>query len=728
MHAPTIELDAALENFPAGISLLDADRRLVFANQQARQALGLSEDAAAGMSIETIAKRDLLPGLAGALADAVCDLGESGRHVLRWRHDDGPTLEVITVPAAGGGFVTTYTDISSRVRSEALLAGQAHVLQLIAQGKPLAHVLEHLMLLIDGQVDGIKSSVLLLDAEGKHVKHGAAPHLDPEYCKLIDGVAIGPEVGSCGTAAYTGKQVIVTDIATHAYWAPFKDLAAAFGLRSCWSTPIFSAAGKVLGTFAMYSGTVRAPSQHEQDIVEVATRIAGIAIERKQIEERIGFMACHDALTGLPNRSTLSETVADAVRRAQARGRWASVVFVDLDNFKMVNDSLGHAAGDELLRIMADRMRASIGTDDTVVRLGGDEFVIVFADQAPAADALLDQVERVKRAISEPVALDARSFAITSSMGIATYPHDGADAETLVANADAAMYRSKQGGRDDVRFHAPEQSPGSEDPLALRIALQSAVARNEFVLHYQPQIDFATGQVVAVEALIRWQHPQQGLLAPGAFIGTAEETGLIVPIGEWVLKQACRQARAWLDVGYAPLRMCVNVSARQFRGDGLVRSVVEALTESGLASRYLELELTESLLVHDTESAIATIEALQELGVAVSIDDFGTGYSSLGALKTFPVSRLKIDKSFIQGLAQHSGKAVASAVVSLGHALDLMVVAEGVETEAQADFLASIGCDIAQGYFYSHPQSAAAIECLLSKQMDGTGAPLRGAA
>ncbi|MDX2204736.1 MAG: EAL domain-containing protein [Hyphomicrobiaceae bacterium] len=733
MHDRQFELASALEDFPGGISVLDPDLRIVYANREARAALELPETPGRGVALQDVldalrvAHYDGHKDPATAVREHLDNATRRGRHKLRWRPERGSTVEVCTAPIAGGGFVTTFTDISSRARSEALLKGQADVLQLIAQGVPLAEVLDSLMHMIEGQVDGIRSSILLLE-DGRRLRHGAAPSLPAEYCALIDGIEIGANVGSCGTAAFTARPVIVTDIATDPLWAAYKDIAAGFGLRSCWSTPIMSAKGEVLGTFAMYSETIRAPRRHEESVVEVATRIAGIAIERKRIEDRISFMATHDALTGLPNRSLLDEALQRAIDAARSAGRWMTVVFVDLDNFKLVNDSLGHAAGDELLKHAAQRMRSAVGDEGTVLRFGGDEFVIVLADQPPDDDALRAQVERIRREISAPIVVSGRSCTVTSSIGVATYPRDGEDAERLLTNADGAMYRSKQEGRDGLCFCTPDMRAPGHDEFALRADLRLALANGEFVLHYQPQIDVASGRIIGVEALLRWQHPSRGLLSPAAFIPAAEDTGLIVPIGDWVLKEACRQAMQWQQAGYAPLRMCVNVSARQFRSDSLVHSVAEALNGSGLASRHLELELTESLLMHDIEGAIESIKALQQLGVAVSIDDFGTGFSSLAALKTFPVSRLKIDKSFIAGLAQRTGKAVTSAVVSLGRALELSVVAEGVETPAQAEFLASIGCDIAQGFLYSQPMPPEAVAASLERTGEDTGRTLRGAA
>ena len=612
------------------------------------------------------------------------------------------------------GLVGIARDITERKRADTLRDGQAQILEMIAMSTSLGDVLNQLMHLVEAQLTGIFGSVLLLDEDGQTLRHGAAPSLAAEYTKAIDGVRIGPTVGSCGTAVYHRKAVIVTDIMSDPLWKDFRHVVEPHGYRSCWSTPILAHDGAVLGVFAMYSLSVREPTPVETSLIDVTIRIAGIAIERKRAEDRIRFLAHHDALTGLPNRSLLNDRLTQAILQTQRYNPCVSVVFLDLDHFKNINDSLGHDAGDQLLKVIASRMVKAVRATDTVMRLGGDEFIILLADQPENPTVISATLNRIRATVAEPVVLEGRTLYITCSMGVATYPADSENPETLVRNADAAMYKAKDAGRDNVQFYTSEMNARIHEKLMLQKEIRDAIVRSEFVLHYQPQVDLRLSRIFAAEALIRWQHPTLGLLSPIKFIPVAEETGLIVQVGDWVLHEACRQNKAWQDQGLPPISVCVNVSARQFREKNLISRVVSALRESGLDAKYLELEITESLIMHDVDQAVATMQALRKLGVQLAIDDFGTGYSSLNALKTFPVARLKIDKSFISNLASNeSDKAVAGAVISLGQKLNLKVIAEGVETAEQVEFLRANNCDEIQGYFFSKPIASAALAGLL---------------
>lgn len=426
--------------------------------------------------------------------------------------------------------------------------------------------------------------------------------------------------------------------------------------------------------------------------------------DRKHVEQQMNFMALHDALTGLPNRNLLLDRLTQNILQARRIGAGLAVLFIDLDNFKNINDNLGHSAGDTLLKTVAERMVASVRASDTVARLGGDEFVILLVDPEESRAATKDVLDKLRAAIAEPISIDGQSFHVTCSIGVASYPGDGNNADSLLASADLAMYEAKGNGRDNYQFFTKGMNDAAHERRLLQESLRSALANQEFAVKYQPQVDLATGKIFAVEALVRWNHPVLGEVQPVKFIDLAEESGLIIPLGDWVLREACRQNKAWQDQGFTPITVCVNVSARQFREKDWVDRVTDILHETGMEPRYLELELTESMLMQDVQKAIATMQKLQSLGVNFAIDDFGTGYSSLSALKSFPVARLKIDSTFVNDIPNDvNGRNIASAVISLGQKLNMRVIAEGVETDEQLAFLRGQHCDEIQGYHFSKP-------------------------
>ncbi|MCC7704368.1 EAL domain-containing protein [Janthinobacterium sp. GW460P] len=432
-----------------------------------------------------------------------------------------------------------------------------------------------------------------------------------------------------------------------------------------------------------------------------------------RFEQELEFQSRHDILTGLANRLLLRERLeqAMAVARRSTLPLW--VVFIDLDRFKFVNDTLGHDAGDILLKLIADRLRAATREVDTVARLGGDEFVLLLPQHANSDPGQLI-LQRVLDAVAQPLLVGGHEFFLTCSMGVASYPADGDSAETLIKHADIAMYRAKEQGRNHWQSYAPAMNASMLARLNLESELRHALERGQFHLMYQPQVELGSGKIVGMEALLRWQHPTLGAVAPGDFIHLAEEMGLIVPIGAWVLQTACAQARAWQREGLGGLRLAVNLSARQFRQSGLLQSVREILAVTGLEARFLELELTESMMMQDVEQAIATMGKLKALGLQLSIDDFGTGYSSLAHLRRFPIDVLKIDKSFVSDLTHSDDDAaIVQAIIALAHSLRLKVIAEGVETPQQLAFLCQHGCDQMQGYLFSRPLAAPAFEELL---------------
>jgi diguanylate cyclase (GGDEF)-like protein/PAS domain S-box-containing protein len=437
---------------------------------------------------------------------------------------------------------------------------------------------------------------------------------------------------------------------------------------------------------------------------------------RKMTEQRVHHVAQHDVLTGLPNRSLLQDRLGQAVAYANRSGYPVWVMLIDLDRFKFVNDSMGHKAGDVLLMTVAARLRSSLRDTDTVARLSGDEFVVILSEHAEEPLST-DIVQRVMDSVAQPVMLGTKEFFVTCSIGVAAYPSDGTPADSLIEHADIAMYRAKKLGRNNFQFYTPAMNEESLERVRIESALRNALERNEFVLHYQPQVDLKTGQIVGMEALIRWKHPELGMVPPSRFVGVAEDTGLIVPIGAWVMRTAAAQNKAWQDAGLGRLRVAVNLSARQFSATDLVPGIEQVLLDTGLDPSCLELELTESLFMSDVTPAVELLHRMKRLGVKLSIDDFGTGYSSFSYLSRFPIDVLKIDRSFVNDITHDANDAaIVASIIALAHNLRLSVIAEGVETAEQLDYLRHQGCDEMQGYYFSRPLPAREFEQLLRQR------------
>jgi len=447
---------------------------------------------------------------------------------------------------------------------------------------------------------------------------------------------------------------------------------------------------------------VRSDAGAVTHFVTIATDIS----QRKVSEERLQYLANYDPLTQLPNRAAFNQHLEKAIRDGGRLGRQVAILFIDLDRFKMINDSLGHEAGDRVLREAAGRLHDCLPVTDTVCRLGGDEFVVI-VENLDTVTAVADSAEKILQAIARPFIAEGQEFHITASVGIAGYPEDGTDRQHLLRNADVAMYRAKELGKNKYEFYSAQMNAHSFERLMLEAALRRALERGELELWYQPRIELASQRIAGAEALLRWRHPQMGLVSPAQFIPLAEETGLIVPIGEWVLEEACREAQTWQVPGLPSIGVAVNLSARQFSHDTLVDSIAGAMARHSLVAGQLELEITESMVMNNPEQAVSLLSALKAMGCHLSIDDFGTGYSSLAQLKRFPVDSLKIDRSFVQDLPGDADDvAITRAVIAMAHSLKLRVVAEGVETREQLQFLRDHGCDDVQGYFFGRPMPA----------------------
>jgi diguanylate cyclase (GGDEF)-like protein/PAS domain S-box-containing protein len=499
-----------------------------------------------------------------------------------------------------------------------------------------------------------------------------------EVFRIVDGATRAPAPNPMARAVREDKTVSLTAncilIRRDGFESAIEDSAA----------PIHDRAGQVTGAVIVFHDVSAA----------------------RAITQKMAHLAQHDFLTDLPNRMMLSDRVANAIALARRHGKQRAVLFLDLDGFKHINDSLGHPIGDKLIQSIALRLVACVRSSDTVSRQGGDEFVILLSEIEHAKDAARS-AEKMLLALAAPHSIAGRELHITASIGISVYPDDGPDAETLVRCADTAMYHAKDKGRNNYQFFTKEMNVRAVERQSLEGSLRRALERREFVLHYQPKINLETGAITGVEALIRWRHPERGLMPPALFVPIAEDCGLIVPIGRWVLREACRQAQAWIDAGLPPLSVAVNISALEFQSKDFLEGVRATLKETRLNPRHLELELTESVLMQDVGSTAPALIALKALGVRLAIDDFGTGYSSLSYLRQFPIDTLKIDQSFVREITAGSlDDTIVGAVISMGKTLKQKVVAEGVETGEQLAFLQRQHCGEGQGYHFSRPVSA----------------------
>jgi diguanylate cyclase (GGDEF)-like protein len=571
-------------------------------------------------------------------------------------------------------------------------------LEAVASGVALSAVADRLCRDAEAIAPGVICSILTVGADGL-IHPLAGPSLPDHYTEAIDNLPIGPVSGSCGTAAFRGKAVEVTDIENDPLWADYKALALPLGLNACWSSPIKARDGRVIGTFAFYYREKRGPSEFEQRLVETCLHICAIAIEHADAHDRIEQLAYRDTLTGLPNRSWFHDHAAQRI----ATGEQLNIHYLDLDDFKGVNDSLGHKVGDLLLKAVAERMSALLEENSFVARLSGDEFGIVQhcsdcdKDGARLAEKLLASIEA-------PFDIDGRILSTGVSIGIARAPADGGDIQKLASRADLALSAAKRQGPMTYRFFDARMEANRQARRELIEDLRAAIANNQLSVAYQPIVSLASGALVGFEALLRWQHPERGPIPPDEFIPLAEETGLIGALGDWVLAEACREAASWPT----NIRISVNLSPLQLRKPGFAVDVIQMLGRANLSPGRLKLELTETALFGEDRVTHETLTALKQVGIGIALDDFGTGYSSLSHLRLRPLDRIKIDMSFVSKIENDSSSAaIVRAILMLARELGLKTTAEGVETEGQRDWLTENGCGDGQGYLFGRPASAA---------------------
>ena len=558
-------------------------------------------------------------------------------------------------------------------------------------------------------VDEVSGTITYKAASGKcgdTVKGLTVPLMDGDLCASVAASATPMRVESLTDECCDDCALLSSMRATTALFVPVVEEERVVGCLSAFRNgqPFDQLDEQLLQQYSLTASMVLRNIRLVDELRHHAGQLEQEVSERKQAEETVKQMAYYDALTGLPNRRLFNDRLRQALALAHRQKRQLAVLFLDLDRFKVINDTLGHAIGDQLLVAAAKRLKSSCRREgDTVARQGGDEFIINLSVLNDMKDAVRI-AQKITDCFKKPFVIAGQELFVTTSIGISIFPHDGRTGDVLVKHADVAMYRAKEQGRNNFQLYTPEMNTKAFERLSLENSLRRALEREEFTLYYQPKVNIEYGQITCMEALARWQHPTMGLIEPARFIPLAEETGLIVPFGGWVLRTACRQNRIWQRAGYPPMQVAVNLSARQFQSGDLVETVEAALDESGLDPRWLVLEVTESIMMDNTDGSIGTLRKLEQMGIHISIDDFGTGYSSLHYLKKLPIHSLKIDRSFVSDITSNpDDEAIASAVIAMAKGLNLKVVAEGVETVEQLEVLRALDCQYMQGNLFSRP-------------------------
>lgn len=622
-----------------------------------------------------------------------------------------PDLQIITskLKYSERSLLEAIAELKTKEKQE---QARNRCLEMVSRGFPLGQILQTIVLEVEEQCPQVLGCILLVDEKTQTLLVGSSPTLPQFYHDELGCIPIEVGAGASGTAAATGERFIIENLQTHPYSAHYAALAKRVNLASSWSQPIKSVEGKVLGTLSFSTRGISVPKEADIHLIEQTANLIGIAIERDLADSVIHRQANYDALTGLPNRHMLQDRVGYEISKAQRSDWQVALLFLDLDHFKDVNDTLGHEKGDQLLIIVAERLLQCARTIDTVARLGGDEFTIVMGE-LHASNCVERVANKVLEALSEPFLLDDDVVHLSTSIGITFYPDNAKDIETLVKNADQAMYVAKSKGRNRFQYFENAMQQKAMDRMLMVKDLHSALSSQQqsdrqLIVYYQPIIDLITGQVQKAEALLRWQHPLQGLIPPNQFIPIAEETGLIVGLGDWVFQQVLEQLIEWRKSKCADFEISINTSPAQYRDDGInLLSWIEKLKQANLSGKALGIEITENLFMENRFEVSQNLIQLRNGGIAISLDDFGTGYSSLSYLQKFEIDYLKIDQSFVQDLQPGSDNlAMCEAIIMMAHKLNLKVIAEGVETEQQRVLLKEAGCDYAQGFLFSCPVAA----------------------
>jgi diguanylate cyclase (GGDEF)-like protein len=603
-----------------------------------------------------------------------------------------------------------------------LLESEKRVFERIALGREHATVLEEIARLWESHSRHYPHcAVMVADETGRTLELATAPSLPAAFHELRRRTPVAADANPCGHAAWSKQPIVVEDVTADPRCQPDSGGLLEIGLRAGWAQPILSSRGRLLGIFAVYSAVPALPDAADEALMQRLVHIACIAMEKHRTERALEHMAHYDALTGLPNRSLLLDRLDGALLRGAKSHSATALLLFNLDGMKQINDTYGYEFGDRCIKTLAARVRAELPRHQTLGRVGGDEFGVVL-EEVSDEDMLPGVVQALLENITQGLRIDERDVFMSASLGISIGSRDGLDADTLFKNADAALHRAKQQGRNGFQFFTSDMNASAARRLGLLGDLRHALERGEFHVEYQPQVSLADGHIVGAEALLRWHHGEHGLVPPAEFIPLLEETGLIIPVGEWTLERVCGDVAEIRRQGIQPPQVSVNLSVRQFREQDLASRIERILGETGVPPDRLTLEITESLLMRDPAETVRILHRLKEIHVTIALDDFGTGYSSLSYLKRFPIDELKVDKSFVDGV-MHSvaDAAITDAVIHLAHSLGMSVVAEGVERQEQLEYLKQQGCDRVQGFLTGRPVDIATFRHLLSHATDDAG-------
>ncbi|AEF98514.1 diguanylate cyclase/phosphodiesterase with PAS/PAC and GAF sensor(s) [Methylomonas methanica MC09] len=705
------EFRTLVENLPTYVLRLNRALRHTYVNPAFVAAVGLPEAEILGAHVSAFWRATNVSINAYiTLLKRVLSSGAREDISLEWSNENGALyshlVRISPEYSTSGevrGLLVLGFDMTKLRREQLLDVERRHVFERMAQGGDLDEILSQIALYVESAFPGCRCRIQLMDQTGSRLIHDVAPSISVpcpahQQAVTVDEVGNGCAVSFCRSEPLIMKDMRLATVSEHC-----RSFALTSGMVSSWSDPIIGSSGQQLGVVTLYRSQAGEPDELNMGRLRYASHLSAIAIERKRIEEQMQHQASYDILTGLPNRRMFRDRLNEEIGKAKRCGESLALLFIDLDRFKEVNDSLGHEIGDLLLVETAQRIRARIRETDTVARLGGDEFIVIL----PRVDDM-SHLGRIAQNIvddmNKPFSLDIHTVYVSTSIGIAAYPFDTVNADGLIGCADQAMYAVKEHGRNGFGFFTPAMQQQAQTRLLLANDLRDALVKGQLQVHYQPIVDVASGEIVKAEALLRWLHPQRGWVPPDQFISIAEENGLIHDIGDWVFRQAVGTARLWNADARVARQISVNLSPRQFIKGDFYASWLAYLEQSGVAPEHIVIEITEGLLLDDRPDILQTINRLGNLGMQVALDDFGTGYSAMGYLKKFPIDYLKIDRSFVRDLESDSNdRAIAEAIVVMAHKLGLKTIAEGVETVGQRDLLASVGCEFVQGYLYAKP-------------------------